>query len=485
MKNFALAARSLPLDDSWDVVVVGGGPTGCTAAAAAAREGARTLLIEASGMLGGSGTSALVPAWCPFSDREKIIYRGLAEKVFNATKAGMAHIDPEALDWVAIDAERLKRVYDALVTEAGATVLFHTSLAAVEKGAGDEVTELLIVNKAGLSALRAKVYVDCTGDADVCAWAGAEFQKGDDAGDLMPGTHCFLLSNVNEENFHTLCNDGNLFHSANRHSPLYAIIESGRYPLIPDGHCCCSLVGPGTVGFNAGHVWNVDNTRPETVSRGLMQGRALAQQYRDALAEVAPETFGNAMLVSTGSVVGIRETRRVVGDYVLTLDDYLARRSFPDEICRNSYFIDIHHSLKDITKNNTGRYEGVLDEIRYGKGESHGIPYRCLLPRGLKNVLVAGRSISCERIVQGSVRVMPVCLAMGEAAGLAAAMAVAAGDGADVHRVDTADLRRRLQRHGGYLPDYVPETHPGESDDTPPEGRRAVNPQSVYAGMDA
>ena len=478
MKNFLLNTRSLPLDDAWDVIVVGGGPTGCTAATAAAREGARTLLIESSGVLGGSGTSALVPAWCPFSDKEKIIYRGLAEKVFTAAKAGMAHIDPAALDWVAIDAERLKRVYDSLVTEAGASVLFHTSLAAVER-AGDEVSTLLVVNKAGLSALRAKVYIDCTGDADVCAWAGVEFHQGDEAGDLMPGTHCFILTNVNEEAFHTLCNDGNLFHSANRNSPLYSVIESGRYPLIPDGHCCCSLVGPGTVGFNAGHLWGVDNTKPATISRALMQGRAMAQQYRDALAEVAPETFGNALLVTTGSVVGIRETRRVVGDYVLTLDDYLARRSFPDEICRNSYFIDIHHSLKDVEKNNTGRFEGLVNEIRYGKGESHGIPYRCLIPRGLKNVLVAGRSISCERIVQGSVRVMPVCLAMGEAAGLAAALA-AAGSGADVRRVDPDYLRGRLQQYGGYLPDYVPEARAG-ADEVLSEDSPTLRPQREYA----
>ena len=151
----------------------------------------------------------------------------------------------------------------------------------------------------------------------------------------------------------------------------------------------------------------------------------------------------------TGSVVGIRETRRVVGDYVLTLDDYLARRSFPDEICRNSYFIDVHRAFAEVKKSLETRTTG--DDIRYGPGESHGIPYRSLLPKGLRNVLVAGRSISCERIVQGSVRVMPVCLAMGEAAGLAAALA--AGSDHDVHQVDTELLRSRLKAHGAWLPD--------------------------------
>ena len=124
--------RSIPIDDSWDVIVAGGGPAGCTAAAAAAREGARTLLIEATGCLGGMGTSGLVSAWCPFSDQEKIIYRGMAQKVFEACKAGMPHINPDALDWVAIDHERLKRIYDNLVVESGAEVLFNTFLADVE-----------------------------------------------------------------------------------------------------------------------------------------------------------------------------------------------------------------------------------------------------------------------------------------------------------------------------------------------------------------
>ena len=131
MKQYTLASRALPLDDSWDVIVVGGGPAGCTAAAAAAREGARTLLVEQTGSLGGMGTSGLVPAWTPFSDKQKIIYRGLAERVFTQCKAGMAHVKPDALDWVAIDPELLKRIYDDLVSGLGASVLFNTMLAGV------------------------------------------------------------------------------------------------------------------------------------------------------------------------------------------------------------------------------------------------------------------------------------------------------------------------------------------------------------------
>jgi len=443
MTTYTFPAQNLPLDASWDVIVVGGGPAGCTAAAAAAREGAKTLLIEATGSLGGMGTGGLVPAWCPFSDKEKIIYRGLAEKVFNATKAAMPHIDPAALDWVAIDPEALKRIYDDLVTQAGATVLFNTALAAVQKSGPRDVDVIIVANKEGLTAYRAKVYVDCTGDADVCAWAGAAFEQGDTEGELMPATHCFILTNVNEEE---RAKAGSL-HSGNPSSLIYEILKSGKYPEIPDPHLCESKLGPGARGFNAGHLWKVDNTRAATVSQALMQGRKMAAAYQRALAEYMPESFGNSFLAATGSLMGIRETRRIIGDYVLTLDDYLARRSFDDEICRNSYYIDIHSAKKDAGKPHS---EIEKRTHRYAKGESHGLPYRCLTPRDLDNVLVAGRSISCERSVQGSVRVMPVCLAMGEAAGMAAAYAMKHGN--NVHQVNAQQLRSRLREMGGYLP---------------------------------
>lgn len=448
MKTYTPHPIALPLEDHWDVIVVGGGPAGCTAAAAAAREGARTLLLEASGVLGGSGTGALVPAWCPFSDKEKIIYRGLAETVFTRCKAGQPHVKPDALDWVAIDPERLKRVYDDLVIEAGATIRFHTVLASVERDESGEVSTIVVANKQGLSALRSKVYVDCSGDADLCAWAGAEFHKGDGSGKMMPATHCFVLTNVDEYAYRNIN-----FNLAAEwpDSPIFKILASGDYPLILDAHLNNKLIGPGTIGFNAGHLWDVDNTDPESVSRALVLGRKTAEQFRDALAKYAPQAFANAFLIMTGSVVGIRETRRVVGDYSITLQDYLDRRSFEDEICRNSYFIDIHLAREESPKDSTQMEQLLKDTIRYKKGESHGIPYRSLIPQGLRNVLVAGRSISCERVVQGSVRVMPVCLAMGEAAGMAAAHA-AVRHGGDVRAISVEVLRNRLREEGGYLP---------------------------------
>ncbi len=442
-------SRALKIDDQWDVIVVGGGPAGCTAAIAAARQGKRTLLIEATGSFGGMGTSGLIPAWCPFSDHEKIIYRGLAEKIFNASKQGMAHVAADALNWVPIDPEHLKRVYDDAVTEAGVTVRFLASLAAVETSDdGKTVSAIIVTDKQGLKALRARVYVDATGDGDLCAWAGAEFEKGAEDGILQPATHCFSLGNVDEYHYR----HGPNLHPGNKQSPAYDIVKSGKFDLIRDTHMCNNLIGPRTVGFNAGHLWDVDNTEPDTVSRAMVLGRRQAEQFCKALAEYHPKAFSGAFVNATGSLMGIRETRRIVGLYRLTLDDYMARRSFEDEIGRNCYFIDVHSTPEDAAKRARGELDEEKRTARYGRGESHGMPYRCLVPRDLHNVLVPGRAISCDRSVHGSVRVMPVCLVTGEAAGAAAGMAASMKE-PDAHTVDVSALRGHLRENGAYLPE--------------------------------
>lgn len=444
-------SQDLPLDDSYDVIVAGGGPAGCTAAAAAAREGARTLLLEATGSLGGMGTSGLVPAWCPFTDHEKIIYRGMAEKILSACKEHLPHISPGQNDWVPIPAEELKRIYDDLVTGNGATVFFHIMLAGVTKTPdGKAVDAILVASKAGLVAYRAPVFIDATGDADLAAWAGAPFDMGDEeTHSLQACTHCFTLCNVDTYTYEHV---GGIRYCKGREA-IRDILESKKYPLIEDLHACNSLIGPGVVGFNAGHIWDVDPTNPDSVSQGLIRGRKIAASFRDACAEFSP-AFKNAYLVQTADALGIRESRRIVGDYVLTEDDYVARRSFPDEICRNSYYLDVHGRRASETKTTDPKElekQLATRTRRYGPGESHGIPYRCLLPKTLRNVYVVGRTISTTRIVQGTTRVMPVCLCMGEAAGIAASMA-AKLPVADSRAISTDALRNRLREHGAYLP---------------------------------
>jgi glycine/D-amino acid oxidase-like deaminating enzyme len=431
-KNRPLKKSAVQVDDhAWDVIVVGGGPGGVTAAIAAAREGARTLLVEAMGQLGGMSTSGMIPAWCPFSDGEKIIYRGLAEKIFRAAQKGVPHEPADKLDWVSINPEHLVSVYDGMVAEAGVRVLYFSRLAAVEMADARTVDALIIANKSGLTAFKAKVYIDATGDGDLAAWAGAAFKRGDADGVVQSSTLCFSAANVDSYNY----THGPGLYGGYETSPIHRAIASGKYPLI-DKHLCLNYAGADMIQFNAGHLVNVDSTDPWAVSDAMPKGRQIAAQYVEALREVQPQTFGGAILARTAALLGVRDSRRIEGDYTFTVDDWHARRSFPDEIGRNCYYIDIHKS--------------GYPAVHYARGESHGIPYRCLTPKDLNNVLTAGRCISTDEEAFGSLRVMPPCLVTGEAAGRAAAQAIRQSKN-DVHKVDTDYLRKRLKDEGQYI----------------------------------
>lgn len=425
-----LKNTKIALNKDWDTIVIGGGPAGCTAAIASAREGSKTLLIEAMGQLGGMGTSGMVPAWCPFSDGKDIIYRGLAEKIFLESRKGVPH-NRTRRDWVSINPEHLMKVYDRMVAEAGVQVLFFSRVAAVEMAGNEQIEAIVVANKSGLTAYTAKVFIDATGDGDVAAWAGASYKRGGDDGKVQSSTLCFSLANVDTYNY----SNGPSLHTSNPNSPVYAAIKSGKYPLI-DSHLCSNLIGPDVVQFNAGHLVNVDSTDPWQTTRAMSTGREIAEQYLEALREFHPLAFGNAFLVRTAALLGVRDSRRIEGDYTFTVQDWLDRKSFEDEIGRNCYYIDVH--------------KPGHKETRYGKGESHGIPYRCLTPKGLKNLLVAGRCISTDEEAFGSLRVMPPCLVTGEAAGMAAVHAMKQ-TGNDVHKIDVSYLRKRLKEEGQYF----------------------------------
>ena len=401
------------------------------------------------------GTAGLVPWFCGYADGEKVIARGLASDVREALMEGMPHLkaimEEHPLYSPSIDPELLKRIYDDMVTESGAEVLFNSQVCSVEKTDDDAIDALLVANKNGLSAYRAGVYVDCTGDGDLCAWADAPFEKGGPSGQLQPGTHCFVISNVDEEALEA----GPDIHFYDENSPVWRAIGEEKYPLIQELHSCYRKIGPRAFGFNTGHVFGVDNTDPASVSKALIRGRRMAAQYRDAFAEYHA-AFADSFLAATGSLLGIRETRRIMGDYVLSVEDYRAARSFPDEICRNAYGIDVHGSKEQALKMTKKTIPELKEHNRkvvqhLEPGKSLGVPYRCLTPRGLKNVLVAGRCISTDRQTNGTVRIMACGLNTGEAAGTAAAMAADASG--EVRAVDTDTLRAKLKAAGAYLPD--------------------------------
>ena len=425
--SFLPDKSKIPVYDNWDVIVVGGGPSGCAAATAAAREGARTLLIEGTGALGGMGTSGLLNAWCPFTDGDKIIYKGIAEKVFTESKKGVPHIHYD--NWVPINSEYLKVVYDDLVTSTGVSALLFSTMAAVEMKQKGVVDAIIVANKAGLSAYKAKVFIDCTGDGDLAHWAGADFVMGDESGFVQEGTLCFTVSNVDPYEFSLI---GNV-HTSRKNSPIHSIYGNPNYPLVKDKHMNDKLIGPGMLGFNAGHV-TVDSTDPVSLTEAIMKGRKLVRQLHEGLVEFEPKSFAASYLASTANLMGIRESRRIKCDYTFTLEDWLARREFEDGIGRNCYYIDVH-------KQNATEYP------RYKKGESHGIPFGCLTPVDLKNVMVAGRCISTDSYAHGSLRVMPPSLVTGEDVGVAAGQ-IYKSKSPDIHNIDIKQLRKRLQEVG-------------------------------------
>ena len=319
-----------------------------------------------------------------------------------------------------------------MVAQSGADILFFSRVAAVEMASDDKVDAVIVANKDGLTAYRPKILIDATGDGDICAWAGAEYLKGDSDGVLQKSTLCFSVANIDTKAYR----EGPELHSGhNPDSASARASRTGRFPLL-DTHCCHNLVGPGVVQFNANHIEIKDTTDPRQLSDAMRLGRQVADQHLEMLKEFRPDVFRDAFIVKTAIIPGIRDSRRIVGDYLFTGDDWRARRTFDDEIGRNCYFIDIHKS-------------GV-PEVHYGRGESHGIPYRVLTPKGLRNVLVAGRCISTDEEAYGSLRVMPPCLVTGEAAGVAARLA-SLSSSRDVHSVDVSDLRSRLKARGQYF----------------------------------
>ncbi|MEK5645824.1 FAD-dependent oxidoreductase [Paenibacillus rhizosphaerae] len=440
-----LPETRVPVSAEADVVVIGGGPAGIASAISSAENGARTLLIEQRGFLGGMGTVSLVPAFCPFTDKEKPIIRGIGLELLERMKseAGEAFQQEyeEWLDWVPIDAEALKRVYDDAVLEKGVHPLYHTFVYDVVLSASKRQIEgILIVNKSGLSLVRCKYIIDATGDADIAAKAGVPFQKGGSEGELQPGSMCYLLSNVDRYCFQQFLKDTQ--DTVQLHRTVERGIAEGALPEGRKSISGLAWISDTLVGVNFGHVFGIDGTKAEDLTRGAIEGRRLVERQIRFFRKYVPG-FEQAHLVASGEQIGIRETRRIQGDYVLTAEDFMQARTFEDDIARNAYYIDIHlaNSKSEMTINHLP------------PGQSHGVPYRVLLPVGIDNLWVPGRAASSDRAVQGSLRVMPNCFAMGQAAGTAAAMA--ACHSLTSREVSVPELQKRLLDRGAWLGEGV------------------------------
>ena len=435
--------RSIPVRHTVEVLVAGGGPAGLAAAVTAARQGRSVFLAEGHTSFGGMGTAALVPAFMPFGDGVNFLAGGFGRDVYDRLFALMGTGPDDkhgSLASIGIRAEVLKRLYDDMIVETGMGYSLQAQVVGLEMD-GRRIAHAVLNGKSGFFAVRAKQYVDATGDGDLGVWAGAPFEKGDAQGNLMPGTLCSLWAGIDWD--------------AVRKSKLSAQAEvpkalADKVFTFEDRHLPGMWrVGAVIGGGNIGHTFGVDSTDERSLTKALLWGRKSLMEYERFYKQYL-KGYEQMALVATGSLLGIRESRRILGDYVLGLEDFKKRAVFDDEIGRFAYPVDIHSATAD-AKGFAG-YADAFKNLRYAKGESYGIPYRSLVVKNVENLFVAGRCLSADRYIQSSVRVMPGCFITGQAAGMGAAMAVEKKG--DPRGVAVPELQARLKKMGAFLPNF-------------------------------
>lgn len=407
----------------WDVVVCGGGTAGAVAAIASAREGARTIVVERYGALGGTQTQGWVTPMMPNYLGDFKLDRGVNLEVVGAQAAeqppggSLAHGD------VWYDPLGLALVLDRLAAEAGVTCLFDATLCAAEVEGG-RVRSVSLMTHGGAATLEGACFVDCTGDATLCHLAGARTMGGDATGEHQPMTLRFTMGGIDLERARTE-NPGlfRLDEPGFLEAGFKEMEESAFAERVRGGVARGALdVGdlgyfqvftmngrPGELAFNCPRLAGFDPLDPLALSRAYAVGRAKVARIAAFVREEFAG-FERAYVSAVAPLIGIRESRRVVGEYVLTGEDHAACRKFDDAIARNRYPVDIH------------LVRGV-DLRPLPAGEWHDIPYRSLTVAGFENLWVAGRCASADFVAQSAIRIQPVCRSMGQAAGVAAALA--------------------------------------------------------------
>jgi glycine/D-amino acid oxidase-like deaminating enzyme len=422
------------MNQRFDVVVVGGGSAGSSAAISAARRGARTLLVDRLPFLGGTSTAVLDTFYAFYTPGETVrrVVGGLGwEVVEHLTTAGVAFERPNtygAGTGVTYDPEVLKVIWERLAEEAGVEILLHTWATGVQMHDG-RMSAIRLWNKGGESHVEAGAIVDASGDADLCAMAGVAYEDANSTPNLQSLSTIFRVANVDVDR------------AASLPKPeLWALMReaarSGAYRLPRLEGSWHRTPHPGVVTVHMTRVPNVDATDPSQLTKAELEGRRQVQEYLRFLRDLVPG-FERSVLVATSPGIGVRESRRVMGDYRLTREDVLDERRFADEIALCGAPIEDHIAGTD-TKWTYVPNSGV-----------YGIPYRCLLPSAVEGLLVAGRCFSATHDAHASARSMATCMAMGQAAGTAAALAVASDTTPRSVKVDL--LRQRLAEDGALL----------------------------------
>ncbi len=438
----------------YDVIVVGGGVAGSMAATAAARSGQKVLLIEEEGYLGGSLTASGTGPMMTFHAGEKQVVRGLGEELIArlAAKGLSPSHTPDSTGYTytvtPFDAEGLKRELELMVTEAGAEILFHAMVIAADKANG-RLRSVTAACCGQQLTFAAKCFIDASGDADLIALADIPYEKGRDAdGKDQPMTTNMKMCDVDIAAVRALMDtDIALFpvlqpkagrqHFASRLScsgfmdAMKQGMSSGELTFDRDIVLFFETNTPGEVIVNMTRVNGENPVDPFSLTRAELEGRRQAWELCAFLRKRIPG-FAHARLLTTGPRIGVRSSRRMKGIYRLTARDILNATKFADGIAASGYPIDVHSPDGEVT-----------DSQFLADGAYYTIPYRCLINDTLPNVLAAGRNISTEFEAHASTRVSPICLALGHAAGCAAALA-AQGDG-DATHVDAQLLRDNLR----------------------------------------
>lgn len=427
--------RDVPVVGSYDVVVCGGGPAGLIAAVAAARNGAKTLLIERYGFVGGMSTSALVTPISEFRHFGKQHIGGIPfELMQRAAGLGGADVTLESGNFPVND-EIMKLAAQRLLLESGVTLLYHSWLSDCVTE-GDRVTHVIVQNKAGRVAYQGSVFVDCTGDADLVRFAGFPTTKGDV---LQPATLWFQLGGVDTNALDYLFRDavdGMLPVSQVIRGRLLELNEQGQIPIF-GGPWINKFFHDGMVSINVLRE-ATDASDPEWFTKTECSLRENMHLVIDVLRREFP-AFRDCWLAKSGIQTGVRESYHIVGLYKLRRDDILVPKAFPDTIAKGAHVIDIHSS-------DSNEQNGLVIPR-----QEYNIPFRCLVPQGSINLVTAGRCLCADGPGFGSVRVMATCMAMGQAAGTAAALGVR--HGYSMSSMDFGQLRETLIEQGAVV-DY-------------------------------
>lgn len=409
----------------YDVIVVGGGFSGTAAAIAAARRGMEVLLIEKSNCFGGAAVNCLVNPfmyyWTNDPATKKPIY--LCNGIFREILTELTAMKAMPENSSAFHEEYLKLILQRMILKENVHVLFHTYLTGVRMDNG-KVKSVLVSNKEGPGEYAARYFIDCTGDGDLAVLAGYPYHLGREKDHLcQPMTLCFRVAGVDLKAFEK---------SYDSINPLYQQFQrEGKIKNPRENILVFENVVNGVLHFNSTRIVRKNPVSGEEKTQAELEAREQVFELFHFLRENI-DGFQHSQLLSTAMEIGVRESRMIEGEYLLTQEDLMACTKFEDGVVCGNYDIDIHNP------------EGSGTSHYYFKdGEYYTIPYRCLVPKGSRNLLVAGRCISSTHEAQASYRIMPICCCLGEAAGIAAAFC--GNSAADVMDIDIPRYREELR----------------------------------------